>query len=59
MFVISCLVAPAVEQEEWEAGSWILDAIRSSHLFPLGGGPTGLVTFLVRRISPFVSVQLI
>lgn len=24
MFVIFCLVAPAVEQEEWEAGCWLL-----------------------------------
>lgn len=24
MFVIFCLVAPAVEQEEWEAGCWFL-----------------------------------
>lgn len=46
MFVIFRLVAPAVEQEEWEAGCCIR-AIRSSHLIPLGGGLTGLVAFLV------------
>lgn len=37
MFVIFCLVAPAVEQEEWEAGCCIR-AMQSSHLIPLGGG---------------------
>lgn len=55
MFVIFRLVAPAVEQEEWEAGCCIR-AMQSSHLIPLGGGLTGLVAFLVWCISPSVSV---
>lgn len=57
MFVIFCLVAPAVEQEEQEASCRnLIHAIRSSYLILLGGGLAGLVTFLEWCISPFVSV---